>query len=121
LTIIGRAADDLPNELTAATKTVGVRLPDDDKVRALIEVCGGALTATSANPSGQPPARTAAAVEHYFDARLDLIVDGGATTSDAPSTVVDATADEITLVREGVIPWRDILSAGHAQSPYGFD
>ena len=114
LTIIGRAADDLPNELTAATQTVGVRLPDDDKVRALIEACGGALTATSANPSGQPPVRTAAAVEQYFDERLDLIVDGGATTSDAPSTVVDATADEIKIVREGVIPWRHILSARHA-------
>ena len=114
LTIIGRAADDLPNELTAATKTVGVRLPDDDKVRALIEACGGALTATSANPSGQPPARTAAAVANYFDERIDLVVDGGATTSDAPSTVVDATADEIKLVREGVIPWRDILSTRHA-------
>lgn len=114
LTIIGRAADDLPNELTAATKTVGVRLPDDDKVRALIEACGGALTATSANPSGQPPARTAAAVANYFAERIDLVVDGGATTSDDPSTVVDATADAIKLVREGVIPWRDILSTRHA-------
>jgi len=114
LTIIGQAADDLPDELSAGTKTVGVRLPDDDKVRASIEACGGALTATSANLSGQPPARTAAAVEDYFDERIDLIVDGGATTSDAPSTVVDATANEIKLVREGVIPWRDILSALHA-------
>jgi len=114
LTIIGQAAAGLPEELSAGTKTIGVRLPDDDRVRASIEACGGALTATSANLSGQPPARTAAAVKDYFDERIDLIVDGGATTSDAPSTVVDATADEIKLVREGVIPWRDILSALHA-------
>ena len=114
LTIIGQAAAGLPEELSAGTKTIGVRLPDDDKVRASIEACGGALTATSANLSGQPPARTAAAVEDYFDERIDLIIDGGATTSDAPSTVVDATANEIKLVREGVIPWRDILSALHA-------
>jgi L-threonylcarbamoyladenylate synthase len=55
LTIIGQAAAELPNQLTVGTKTVGVRLPDDDRVRALIAACGGALTATSANVSGQPP------------------------------------------------------------------
>ena len=72
LTIIGQAAAELPDDLTAGTKTVGVRLPDDDKVRALIEACGGALTATSANVSGQPPARTAADVEKDFGQRIDL-------------------------------------------------
>jgi L-threonylcarbamoyladenylate synthase len=114
LTIIGNAAAVLPAELTANTKTVGVRLPNDDKVRALIQACGGALTATSANVSGKPPARSAAEVEKYFHQQLDLIVDGGATTSEAPSTVVDATTEELKLVREGVIPWSDVLSAHRA-------
>jgi L-threonylcarbamoyladenylate synthase len=113
LTIIGQAAPELPAELTAGTKTVGVRLPDDDKVRTLILICGGALTATSANVSGKPPARVAKEVESYFGERLDLIVDGGATTSESASTVVDATTDEVKLVREGVISWTEILSALH--------
>jgi len=111
LTIIGQAAAELPNQLTAGTKTVGVRLPDDDRVRALIAACGGALTATSANVSGQPAARTAAEVESYFGQQIDLIVDGGATISSAPSTVVDATTSELKLVREGVIPWSEVRSA----------
>jgi L-threonylcarbamoyladenylate synthase len=111
LTIIGRAAVNLPEEITAGAKSVGVRLPDDDRVRALIEACGGALTATSANVSGQPAARTAAEVEGYFGHHLDLIVDGGVTTSEAPSTVVDATTSELKLVREGVIPWSEVRSA----------
>ena len=114
LTIIGQAASSLADELTAGTKTVGVRLPDDDTVRALIEACGGALTATSANVSGQPPARSTAEVESYFGERIDLIVDGGATTSESPSTVIDATADEIKLVREGLIPWSEVSSALHS-------
>jgi L-threonylcarbamoyladenylate synthase len=111
LTIIGRAADRLPEEVTAGTKTLGVRLPNDDRVRALIAACGGALTATSANVSGQPAARSAIEVESYFGQRIDLIVDGGATTSESPSTVVDAASDEVKLVREGVIPWREVRSA----------
>ena len=111
LTIIGRAADDLSEELTAGTQTVGVRLPNDDRVRALIEACGGVLTATSANVSGDPPSRSAVEVEKYFSRRIEVIVDGGVTTVESPSSVVDATSDEIKLVREGVIPWIDILSA----------
>src|ERR1700674_2467616 len=77
LTLIGRAEPAFPDEVTAGTETIGVRLPDDDNVRALVRECGGALTATSANPSGSDPARTAGEVESYFDAAVDLIVDGG--------------------------------------------
>jgi L-threonylcarbamoyladenylate synthase len=108
ITIVGEVADGLPDELTSGTKTLGVRLPDDDKVRAFVEICGGLLTATSANPSGESAARTAAEVEQYFGDRLGLIIDGGAAKSDQPSTVVDATGDEIKLIREGVIPWATI-------------
>lgn len=108
LTIIGEAAADVPNDLTAGTKTLGVRLPDDDKVRAFVESCGGMLTATSANPSGQQPARTAAEVARYFGDGLDLIVDDGRAKTDQPSTVIDARADEIKLIREGIIPWMQI-------------
>ena len=109
LTIIGEATGRMPSELTAGTKTVGVRLPDDDRVRALVRACGGALTATSANPSGEPPARTAEDVAKYFREGVDVIVDGGAANTDRPSTVVDATGNELKVVREGVIGWSEII------------
>jgi L-threonylcarbamoyladenylate synthase len=111
LTLIGRATGEVPFEVTAGTETVGVRLPSDDKVRALIEACGGALTATSANPAHEAPAKTAAEVQAYFGDQIDLIVDDGAARSDQPSTVVDAGADEPKLIREGVIPWAEIQKA----------
>jgi len=108
LTLIGRATADVPIEITAATETVGIRLPSDDKVRALIEACGGALTATSANTSNEAPAKTAAEVQAYFGDQIDLIVDDGAARTDQPSTVVDARAKEAKLIREGVIAWTEI-------------
>jgi L-threonylcarbamoyladenylate synthase len=108
LTLIGKAAPQVPHEVTAGTGTIGVRLPDDDKVRALVRACGGALTATSANPSGADPARTAEEVESYFGASVDLIVDGGEAQADLPSTVVDAGDPEPKLIREGAIPWSSI-------------
>jgi L-threonylcarbamoyladenylate synthase len=111
LTIVGEAVPELSSELTAGTKSVGLRLPDDDKVRALLRACGGALTGTSANQSGQPPARTAADAEKYFGDLIDLIVDDGAARTDKPSTVVDATSNSIKLIREGAISWTEIQSA----------
>ncbi len=111
LTLIGKAAAQLPDEITAGTGTVGVRLPNDDKVRALVRECGGALTATSANPSDQEPAKTAQEVHEYFGDAIELIVDGGPARSDLPSTVVDVCELEPRLIREGVIAWADIQSA----------
>jgi L-threonylcarbamoyladenylate synthase len=111
LTVIGSAAADLPKVLTAGTKTVGMRLPDDDRVRALVRACGGALTATSANLAGRAPARTAQDVQQYFGDQIDLIVDGGEAESDQPSTVIEATTNEISLIREGLVPWPKIQSA----------
>ena len=111
LTLIGKAAPGLPPELTAGTETVGVRMPDDDSVRALVRGCGGAVTATSANLSNQAPAKTAADARDYFGDLIDLIVDGGPARTDLPSTVVDVSNVEPQLVREGVIPWSDIQTA----------
>jgi L-threonylcarbamoyladenylate synthase len=105
LTLIGAARHELPPEITAGTNTVGVRLPNDDRVRRLVRNCGGALTATSANPSHAAPATTAQQVQEYFGEGLDLILDDGVAPTDRPSTVVDASKDELKLIREGVVPW----------------
>lgn len=104
LTIVGKANADLPEGITAGTGTVGVRLPADLSVRDLVRECGGALTATSANPAGRDPARSAEDVLNYFPTGIDLIVDGGQVTAIEPSTVVDATTSSPRVVREGAIP-----------------
>jgi len=109
LTLIGAARPELPPEITAGTKTVGVRLPNDDRVRLLLRTCGGALTATSANPSHAAPPTTALQVQEYFGDAVDLILDDGVAQTERPSTVVDASQDEPKLIREGVIPWSSVI------------
>ena len=111
LTLICKAAAEVPEEITAGTETIGVRLPGDDKVRLLVQACGGALTATSANPSHQDPAKSAQEVFTYFGDAVDLIIDGGAAGTVHPSTVVDVCGNEPGLIREGAIPWSKIQSA----------
>lgn len=111
LTLVAAADAGLPEELTAGTGTVGVRLPADELARGFVEACGGALTATSANRAGGRPAVSAQEVSSAFPGGLDLIVDGGVTTAVEPSTVVDVTVGKPRLVREGALPWASLLAA----------
>jgi L-threonylcarbamoyladenylate synthase len=116
LTLVAAARAEAPELLTAGTGTVGVRLPDDAEARAIVRACGGLLTATSANPAGRPAARTAAEVADYFPDGLGLVIDGGATRTELPSTVVDVTGQTPRLIREGVVTRAEIaetlLAAG---------
>ena len=110
LTLIGKARPEVAAEITARTDTIGVRLPNDKRVRGLVRACGGALTATSANPSHELPAMSVNAVQNYFGESIDLIIDDGESQTDAPSTVVDTAGDKPKLIREGVIAWSEIVA-----------
>jgi L-threonylcarbamoyladenylate synthase len=103
LTIVATAVTALPEEITSGTGTVGVRLPANENVRELVRECGGVLTATSANPSGSEPARSAEEVARYFPRGVDLIVDGGEVSATEPSTVLDVCASPPRVVREGAV------------------
>lgn len=103
LTLVASARAELPEELTARTGTIGLRLPDDEAVREFVRACGGALTATSANVTGGKPAQTAHEVLQEFPNGLQLIVDGGAARADKPSTVLDLSQPQARLIREGLI------------------
>lgn len=110
LTLVAEARTDLPDELTAGTGTIGVRLPDDEQVRGFVRACGGALTATSANRAGELPARTAQEVARAFPDGVGLIVDGGETQCEQPSSVLKVSAAGASLLREGLIS-REALAA----------
>ncbi len=111
LTLVGTARPELSDYLTSGTGTVGVRLPHDERVRDLARSCGGALTATSANPSGLLPALTAAEVELYFPGLLELIIDDGEVIATEPSTVVDTTEEVLRVIRPGAITREDLVRA----------
>ncbi|HYO91145.1 MAG TPA: L-threonylcarbamoyladenylate synthase [Pyrinomonadaceae bacterium] len=105
LTLVCKARPDVLEGITAGSGTIGLRVPGERQVREFICSCGGALTATSANLAGEPPARTALEVARYFPNELDLIVDGGEARTDKPSTVIDVTrTSRARLIREGEIP-----------------
>jgi len=101
LTLLVRAHPTLAPELVRDGK-VGVRIPGPSPALDLVRAFGGPLTATSANPSGQPPARTEAEARAYFVNVIDEFLPGDAPGG-APSTVVDATVDPPRVIRPGSI------------------
>jgi L-threonylcarbamoyladenylate synthase len=107
LTIVCPAAPALPEVLTAGTGTIGVRLAAQPLLAKLLRHAGP-LTGTSANRSGDAPARTAREVERVFGGDVELILDGGPSIATTPSTVVDATGRSVRLVREGPVTWTAI-------------
>ncbi|HKQ61653.1 MAG TPA: Sua5/YciO/YrdC/YwlC family protein, partial [Candidatus Polarisedimenticolaceae bacterium] len=72
--------------------------------RRLAARLGRPITGVSANLHAEAPARAASEVARAFPHGLDLILDGGATTGGAPSTVLDLSGEEPRIVREGVLP-----------------
>ena len=89
--------------LAAAGATLAVRVPGHELLRALLERTGP-LTSSSANRSGAPPPTRPDEVAGEFGERLDLLLDGGATPGGLPSTLIDATGNELRVVRAGAWP-----------------
>jgi L-threonylcarbamoyladenylate synthase len=90
-------------------RTIGVRVPDHDVVRALAARVGP-LAATSANLHRRPTPDTAEGVLAELGGSVALILDGGRCDG-APSTVVSCTSDGVHVLREGRIPRREVVEA----------
>jgi L-threonylcarbamoyladenylate synthase len=101
LTLVVHAVPGLLPELLKDGK-VGARVPGESPALQLVRAFGAPLTATSANPTGQPPARNTAEVRAYFADRLDHVV-AGESPGGLASTVIDVTTDPVTVLRRGAI------------------
>lgn len=83
--------------------TLGVRVPDLIGPGKQILDALGALVATSANLPGGPDPRVLSEVPADLIAAAAAVVDGGLLDG-APSTVVDLTGAEPSILREGALP-----------------
>ena len=108
LTLILEAHRAVPDEVTAGTATVAVRVPGLPLARRLCELAGP-LISTSANPAGgTPPVTCDEAVAGVGDAAA-LAIDAGPGRAVA-STIVDLTGRPARLVRSGAVAWADVLA-----------
>ena len=108
LTIVIPAAPGLGADLGDDDLTVGVRSPDHPVPQALC-VAAGPLATTSANRHGEPPMTTAGELAESFGDAVPVVLDAGACAG-SPSTVVDCTGRDLKLLREGRIPWAELVA-----------
>lgn len=108
LTLVLRRSPSLTADLGASSSTVGIRCPDHELVVALAAAVGP-LATTSANLHRQPTPPDAVGVAAQLGDGIALVLDGGRCEG-APSTVLDCTGEEVTVLREGRIPWSEITA-----------
>lgn len=93
VTVVVERGSRVPDVLTARKDRVGVRVPDNDLARTLLDRVGP-LTATSANQSGHGSVRRVDDLDPGVRDTVSAILDGGETPG-TESTVVDVSAGEI--------------------------
>jgi L-threonylcarbamoyladenylate synthase len=103
LTIVMPARSGIPNALIGPDGGVGIRVSSHPIARALAYGLGRPITATSANRSGEPPARTIAEARAALGDKVKVFVEGGTLTAGAPSAVVQCDRDGWRLLRAGAI------------------
>lgn len=102
LTLIVEHAPSLAWDLGDARGTVGIRMPLHPVALELLEKTGP-MAVSSANRTGMPPATTAQQAFEQLGESVSVYLDGGEVPIGAPSTIVDLTREEPTVLREGAI------------------
>jgi L-threonylcarbamoyladenylate synthase len=102
LTIISRIRENvnLPSLIHQNSGYIGVRIPKSEIALKLIEKCGGCITGTSANISGEASSRNMLQVKKAFGDKIDYIVDGGELKA-KESTIIKIEGNKVIFLREG--------------------
>ncbi len=101
-TFILQASSKVPKMLNANKKTVGIRVPDNKIALTLVRELGNPLISTSlkiADSINEYPTDPYEIHEQYGNV-VDMVIDGGVGGL-RPSTIVDCSDGEPTLVRQG--------------------
>lgn len=101
-TFVMPATSEVPRRLAhAKRKTIGLRVPDNAIVQALISAIGEPLMSCSLiMPGDDQPLTDPYDIRDTLEHQVELVIDGGFCGLEA-TTVVDLTCDEPVLVRQG--------------------
>ncbi|MFD1002244.1 L-threonylcarbamoyladenylate synthase [Ohtaekwangia kribbensis] len=102
-TFILESSSRVPKILDVNKKTVGIRIPDHAIPRIIVEHLQNPLITTSIKDDDQIKAYTTDPEEIYedFKHKVDVVIDGG-IGGNVPSTVVDCTGDDFSIIRQGL-------------------
>lgn len=102
-TFILNANNNVPRFYKTKKKTVGIRIPDNNIAIELVNHLGNPFMTTSLHSEDEilDYITDPELINEKYDHLVDHVIDGGFGNNEA-STVVDCTADDIEIIRQGI-------------------
>ena len=101
-TFILNANNSIPKLFKNKKKTVGIRIPDNNITRAIVEQFGNPIISTSVYDDDEVIEYTTdpELIHEKYEDLVDMVIDGGIGKNEA-STVVDLTSGQFEIIRQG--------------------
>jgi tRNA threonylcarbamoyl adenosine modification protein (Sua5/YciO/YrdC/YwlC family) len=101
------ATREIPKAILEKRRRIGIRVPDEPVLRAIITALGRPIMSTSAKTPDGELLLTAADLERTYGDTIDCIIDTGPVPG-VQSTVLSLVNDEIQVIRMGAGPVDDL-------------
>lgn len=112
ITVVLPRKDIMPSIVSGGKSTIGLRVPNSEFTRALMEIVDFPITSTSVNFSGEEPLRKVSDITRVFERERyqpHLIVDAGDLPETQASTIIDLTTNKPKILRVGPVKPEELL------------
>lgn len=103
-TFILPASKQVPKMLQSKKSTIGLRVPDNIICQQILTALGNPILSTSLPGEMVEDYTDPEIIYDRFTNQVDFVIDGGIGGM-TPSTIVDCTTDEWTILRQGLGDW----------------
>jgi tRNA threonylcarbamoyl adenosine modification protein (Sua5/YciO/YrdC/YwlC family) len=100
-TFILPASKQVPKLLQTKKSTIGIRIPDNEICKQILEALGNPIISTTLPGEFVEDYTDPEIIQQNIGHKVDLIVDGGIGGTE-PSTIVDCSTDDWQVVRQGM-------------------
>lgn len=103
-TFILPSSKQVPKILQSKKSTVGIRVPDNNICRHILDELGNPILSASLPGEMVEEYTDPEVIQENFGDKVDFVINGGIGNM-IPSTVVDCTTDDWTIIRQGQGEW----------------
>ena len=105
-TFILPASRQVPKILQSKKSTIGLRVPDNEICRHILDALGHPILSTTLPGEEVEDYTDPEVIQERLGKQVDFVIDGGIGGM-VPSTIVDCTTDEWTITRQGLGVWEE--------------
>ena len=114
ITVVSESKNKLAHGVASERNTLGIRIPDYPLIREMVYAYDKPITASSANASYKKRPYTVSDILDNISEKqkslIDLIIDAGQLPPNEPSTVIDTTLTQPTVLRQGDLKLSDAIT-----------